>query len=106
MAEESLKLHNYFSFFSIMGALSCHEVSSLKRSWRALPDKYKRLHASLEAMTDTSRNMKTYRFVCVCVCVCVCVFVCLCVCVCVCVCVCLYECACLCECVWNCVLCV
>ncbi|EGD82899.1 hypothetical protein PTSG_12036 [Salpingoeca rosetta] len=61
VAEESLKLHNYFSFFAIMGALACREVSTLKRAWRNLPDKYKRLHASLDRLTDTSRNMKAYR---------------------------------------------
>eukprot|EP00043_Microstomoeca_roanoka_P017937 m.189011 g.189011 ORF g.189011 m.189011 type:complete len:1848 (-) comp16736_c0_seq1:93-5636(-) len=61
VAEECVKLHNYFSFFCIMGALSCREVSDMKRAWRTLPEKYKKVFASLEKLTDTSRNMKAYR---------------------------------------------
>lgn len=82
MAKRCLELGNFFSFFSIMAALDNPQVAnvllqsyflashniprllqlaSLRRQPKALPDKVRRELAVLEAATDPSRNMKTYR---------------------------------------------
>ena len=61
VADHSAKLGNFFSLFSILGALCFPEVTRLKSAWAKVPDKVKRLQSQLEDIMNPSRNMKNYR---------------------------------------------
>ena len=61
VADHSAKLGNFFSVFSILGALCFPEVTRLKPAWEKVPDKVKRLQSQLEDIMNPSRNMKKYR---------------------------------------------
>jgi len=61
VADACRKLGNFFSLFTILGALDFPEVRRFKRAWKAVPDKLKRLMAELQGVMETSRNMKVYR---------------------------------------------
>lgn len=61
VAHSCRKLGNFFSVFTILGALDFPEVRRFKRAWKNVSDKLKRLMAELQAVMDTTRNMKAYR---------------------------------------------
>eukprot|EP00049_Salpingoeca_infusionum_P006272 m.104304 g.104304 ORF g.104304 m.104304 type:complete len:1404 (+) comp13258_c0_seq3:837-5048(+) len=55
------QLNNFFSVFTIVGALSTTKVSKLKEAWELVSRDAKKLLARLETLTSTDRNMKNYR---------------------------------------------
>lgn len=61
VADQSAKLGNFFSVFSILGALCFPEVTKLRGAWDRVPEKVKRLQSHLENLMNPSRNMKVYR---------------------------------------------
>jgi hypothetical protein len=61
VAGHCLELGNFFSLFSILGALCFPEISRLKSVWEKVPEKVKRKQSNLELVMNPSRNMKAYR---------------------------------------------
>ena len=60
-ASYSAKLGNFYSVFSILGALCFPEVTQLRAAWKIVPEKTKRLQSELEQLMNPTRNMKAYR---------------------------------------------
>eukprot|EP00035_Acanthoeca_spectabilis_P009671 m.170614 g.170614 ORF g.170614 m.170614 type:complete len:1285 (+) comp14798_c0_seq1:1003-4857(+) len=61
VAQHCLKLGNFFSLFSILGALCFPEITRLRSVWEKVGEKHKRIQSELEAVMNPSRNMKAYR---------------------------------------------
>ena len=60
-AEHCLELGNFFTLFSILGALGFPQVTRLSAAWDRVPSRVKQLQAKLELLMNPSMNMKAYR---------------------------------------------
>lgn len=61
LGHELWKLHNFNGVMAVVAGLNMHAVLRLKRTWRALPSKWRLRCATLEAHMDVEHSFHAYR---------------------------------------------
>ncbi|EGD78457.1 hypothetical protein PTSG_09152 [Salpingoeca rosetta] len=54
-------LNNFYSVFTIIGALDTAKIRKLKQAWDGVPKESRKLMQRLQSLTSTDKNMKAYR---------------------------------------------